>query len=347
MAGKVVGWAFEIGRTEELPATQRFVLVAYADNASEKEGKCWPEKTEIVEKTGLSRATVYRAVRTLESKGHLSETTDAKGRECLFLAVPWASHCETDESQGETRAAEALSQPETGKSQGENPESHSETSTNKGTVKNRQEPSHTVWGKVGGKKVTEPEFTLAAEIADAFNAAAGTGYSARAHLTPIVGRIREHPDLDADAHRAIIAAVFAVPWWDGRPGPQVIYGSSAQFERSLETSRDPAAKRHLQSVKPAADLAEFGADRKDADSWWPAITERIQAKVPDSTYQLWIEPLVPLGAKDSVLLLGAPAGVRTWVERRYLPLILAAAKQVGVPWNEVFFTSVEDGRAAA
>lgn len=131
MSGKVVGWAFDQGQDRTLSPTEKYVLVAYADNA-DRHGKCWPDKPEIMDKTGLSRATVYRAIGALEDRGHLRFTTDEKGRECVLLAVPWASHSETGESQSEISA-----------SQGEIRASHSETGSNKRTVK---EPSGTVDG---------------------------------------------------------------------------------------------------------------------------------------------------------------------------------------------------------
>lgn len=123
MSGKVVGWAFEQGQARELAPTHRYVLIAYADNASEKDAKCWPDKPEIVEKTGLSQATVYRAIKALEEAGLLTFTSDEKGRECVYLAVPWSSQTEKTDSQGE------------------NDLSHSEKRTNKGTVKNRHTAS--------------------------------------------------------------------------------------------------------------------------------------------------------------------------------------------------------------
>ena len=101
MAGKVIGWAFEEGRKRDLSPTQRYVLVAYGDNASEAEGKCWPDKAEIVEKTGYSQATVYRAIKELVAEGLMVFTEDGKGRPCVFLAVPWASHGEKDDSQSD------------------------------------------------------------------------------------------------------------------------------------------------------------------------------------------------------------------------------------------------------
>jgi len=141
MAGKVVGWAFEQSRERELSPTQRFILVAYADNAAEADGKCWPDKEEIVEKTGYSQATVYRAIKELEAAALIDFTEDSKGRPCAYLSVPWFSHSEKDDSQAEKN------------------NSHSEKSTNKGTVKEpsqRKRPKK----KVGGKVVSDDELLL-------------------------------------------------------------------------------------------------------------------------------------------------------------------------------------------
>jgi DNA-binding MarR family transcriptional regulator len=221
MSGKVVGWAFEQGRERGLSPTQRYTLVAYADNASEA-GKCWPDKPEIIEKTGLSQASVYRAIRVLEGGGLLRFAEDEKGRECIYLSVPWSSHSEKADSHCEN-----------GSSQGEK-------RTNKGTVKNRQTRAGK---KVNRKTVTVAEYELAEQIVPAFNEVAGTSYTVDAHLAPIVGRIREHPDLSADDHRGIIAVAFADPYWSGPPSPAVIYGNGAIFEKSLEGWRKHGERR--------------------------------------------------------------------------------------------------------
>jgi hypothetical protein len=139
LSGKVVGWAFDEGEGRNLELSRRFVLVAYADNA-DRYGKCWPGRGEIIRKTGTSRATYYRAKDELVAEGLMQFCEDEKGREYVQLAVPWASHGETDSSHDETVPPGGLSQPETGNSHGEKPESHGETGSNKGTVK---EPSGT------------------------------------------------------------------------------------------------------------------------------------------------------------------------------------------------------------
>lgn len=323
MSGKVVGWAFEVGRTDELSPTQRYVLVAYADNASEKEGKCWPDKLEIVEKTGLSRATVYRAIRALKAAGYLSETTDSKGRECIFLRVPWASHGETGKSQGETEASHR-----------ETDESQSENGTNKGTVK---EPSGTVTQggqprkrvEVDRKPVTDREYLLATAIVDAFNLEAGTRVTVDAHLTPIVGRIREKPELSADDHREIIGAIFAGDrWWKGAPGPAIIYGNAEQFERAIETwrarstaSEAPPLRRVPDGPGPPADPARARAARAGVEGAWHGALRQLAERLPPSTYGLWIEPLAVVGAEDDVVYLDGADEVRTWADRRYRVLL--------------------------
>jgi len=59
--------------------------------------------------------------------------------------------------------------------------------------------------------------------------------------------------------------------------------------------------------------------------------------VPQSTFQLWLEPLRVVGAHDGVLHLSAPNGIRTWVERRYSALIREALSDAGTQLKEVSF----------
>ena len=59
--------------------------------------------------------------------------------------------------------------------------------------------------------------------------------------------------------------------------------------------------------------------------------------MPDSTFELWLSPLRVLGAKGSTLHLTAPAGIRSWVERRYSSLIAEALETAGAAISEVSF----------
>lgn len=92
--------------------------------------------------------------------------------------------------------------------------------------------------KVGKKIVTDDEYALASSIVASFNASAGTRLGVDPHLTPVVMRVREHPDWTAEHHRRIIAAVFAGKhWWEDPAGLEIIYGNAAQFDKSVELAR--------------------------------------------------------------------------------------------------------------
>lgn len=229
MAGKVVGWAFEQARELDLSPTQRFVLVSYADNASEAEGKCWPDKEEIVEKTGYHQATVYRAIKELEGKDLIVFTTDRKGRDCVYLAVPWFSQSAKGDSHSENENSQSA--------KGTN---NKEPSKNRHKKKSPKKPPRK---SVDGKVVTERELELTAVVVSLFNKAAGTELTVDPHLTPIVMRIREKPKYVEGHFARIIDAVFkGDQWWTGAPTPKIIFGNGAIFEQSIELAR-AAAKR--------------------------------------------------------------------------------------------------------
>jgi hypothetical protein len=205
--------------------------------------------------------------------------------------------------------------------------------------------------KVNRKPVTDSEHALADEIIVAFNAAAGTAVTVAAHVTPVVGRIREKPELSAEDHRGIIAAVFAEPWWKGPPGPQVIYGNAAQFERSIEVWR-ASPKTKLRVVEQPVDPAEYREGLADIAEAWPSVLIRLRASVPESTYRLWIEPLQPVGARGDTVVLAAPEEIRAWAERRYASLIGEALADCGREWTRVSFAAgmvgeIDEGRVAA
>jgi chromosomal replication initiator protein len=63
----------------------------------------------------------------------------------------------------------------------------------------------------------------------------------------------------------------------------------------------------------------------------------LRASVPQSTFQLWLEPLRAAGATDSTLFVTAPDNVRTWVERRYAGLVRDAVAASGTSSSAVSF----------
>jgi chromosomal replication initiator protein len=81
------------------------------------------------------------------------------------------------------------------------------------------------------------------------------------------------------------------------------------------------------------------------ESLWADVQSRLQAAVPESTYRIWLEPLRAVGAQGTTLYLSAPAGVRSWVERRYSSLIREALAGTAGELEEVSFA--DDGVSPA
>ena len=50
---------------------------------------------------------------------------------------------------------------------------------------------------------------------------------------------------------------------------------------------------------------------------WDAVRGELEASLPRSTLELWLDPLRVVSARGSTLLVAAPKSVRAWVERRY------------------------------
>jgi chromosomal replication initiator protein len=90
---------------------------------------------------------------------------------------------------------------------------------------------------------------------------------------------------------------------------------------------------------------EDGPDRHDLDALWRHAQERLRSSVPESTFKLWLEPVVVAGRRGETLYLSAPDDVRTWVERRYSSLIREAVVTVGGP-AEISFQEVGGGKGA-
>lgn len=104
MSLNAITWAF---RQHETSPTQRLVLLAMANYANEDNG-ARPSRALIEEMTGLSRATVFRAVSDLKKAGVIRDAV-VDGREGWELAItPFGeSQSETRESQSETAQSQS------------------------------------------------------------------------------------------------------------------------------------------------------------------------------------------------------------------------------------------------
>lgn len=59
--------------------------------------------------------------------------------------------------------------------------------------------------------------------------------------------------------------------------------------------------------------------------------------MPQSTFQLWLQPLKAVGADDATLFLSGPDKVRIWAERRYAGLVREALVASGTGLNAIGF----------
>jgi chromosomal replication initiator protein len=77
----------------------------------------------------------------------------------------------------------------------------------------------------------------------------------------------------------------------------------------------------------------------DLAAIWERVTRELRSALPPSTFELWLEPVRPVGAQESTLYLTAPQATRSWVERRYTGAVEAALRRQdcglgGVAWVE-------------
>ncbi len=85
---------------------------------------------------------------------------------------------------------------------------------------------------------------------------------------------------------------------------------------------------------------------QNLEALWEDVRRRLRSAVPESTFEIWLAPLRPVGAQGSTLYLAAPDGIRTWVERRYSSLLREAIGAVDGPLTEVDFAATGETPAA-
>jgi len=90
-----------------------------------------------------------------------------------------------------------------------------------------------------GEVEGEADTRLAREVLKLFNEKAQSHYTARSWLSKIEARIREHPELGLEQHRAIIDRNFGAAWWNGSPSPAVLFRDPEQFERAMHQQERP------------------------------------------------------------------------------------------------------------
>jgi chromosomal replication initiator protein len=73
----------------------------------------------------------------------------------------------------------------------------------------------------------------------------------------------------------------------------------------------------------------------DAAEIWNRIQAELRREVSDTTYELWLAPLAPVGFEGDVLLVRAPGAIRGWVADRFAQTLDRAAAAVLGPQARV------------
>jgi chromosomal replication initiator protein len=64
-------------------------------------------------------------------------------------------------------------------------------------------------------------------------------------------------------------------------------------------------------------------------SVWAAIQRELRSEVTEVTFHIWLQPLEPAALLGGTLYVRAPEHIRTWVDERFRPLLVGAAKRLG------------------
>lgn len=330
MSGKATGWAFEVRVEHDLSPSAGYVLAAYADNA-DADGKCWPDKSTIVKKTGYGKSTVYRSIETLETEGLLRFDEDEKGRECVYLALSDVSHPGKEESQGGKTASDALSQPGNEESQPGKNDSHSGKATNKGTV---NEPSGTK-----NSNVDVPDFV--AELYGDWKTL--TGRNGGTRLTPgrrTAVKARLDDGYSVEEIRRAIANCASSPFHQGKNDREQRFDDLTLICRNgekLEQFRDMGDG----GAAPPKSVGSIEGE-SEARRAWDKARETLRDQLPESTFELWITGFEAAGSRGGRIVLvdtrAAGGGNRVaWTERRYMSLVLKALELADAEYSGVEF----------
>lgn len=87
------------------------------------------------------------------------------------------------------------------------------------------------------------------------------------------------------------------------------------------------------------------ATRAELEPLWAQVQARLRESLPTTTFELWLEPLEPVGAVAGTLYLSAPDRIRAWTERRYTGLLREILAELGSELRSVSFASPGPGIA--
>lgn len=150
-------------------------------------------------------------------------------------------------------------------------------------------------------------------------------------VVPIAKRVqRNHPDSEPIG---VLVAATATLYLAGYTDPKdrhVLHAAERMRERLADPDQ-PAEEFAEARQLTEAEIAEV---ERLTPRWFRArelLRLDMAEKHSESTYRIWIEKVVLCGREDKTILLGAPQGILTWVERRYTGYILSGLHAAEMP----------------
>ena len=327
MSVRATNWAWETGRERELSQGKLLTLLKIADHA-DQDGVCWPGEAHLAEYTAQGDRTVRRHLGELEADDLLhrerAEQTAGRGRahDRIFLHMDQPANL-----AGEKRAdLPATDDRPTGQPRHDLPATDD--------IALYREPSEEP-SRTKPPVVPQEGDAFAKELFELWRKL--TGRSQATKFSPkrrrVIGRRLKDGLTEDQLRRAVIGCANSD--WHMKRG---------KHERR-EGQRHDELTFILRNIENVERFAEMAGDRGAAGSAskapfsespaavdvWERVKKELRSAVPESTFEIWFEPLLGAGERDGslVILDSSGGGIATWVERRYRPLIEDTIQKIG------------------
>lgn len=160
-----------------------------------------------------------------------------------------------------------------------------------------------------------------------------TEEAAADRLVSIAKRVqRNHPDEASVGMLVAAAATLLLAGFTDPRDRHVVHAAERMRDRldgmALAAARGdgPTAADKLTELRPLTEGQR--AIVAGVRPVWEEMRAQLLERIPESTYRLWIEPVILCGRHESTLLLHAPPGIHAWCERRYTGLLEQAVGAV-------------------
>lgn len=260
MSIEAMAWAL----TVPVGGNEKVMLLGLANHAHADGTEAYPSLDTLATYGSCDRSTARRNVRKLCAGGWIVEDGKGpKGTDRYRLQMGGGDLPPVAERNGGTAASEGVApvppEPSIEPKEGSSSSGQAAMDFDDGVTPEMREDAAKLLKrkvKVAGHVVTPAEMAKAAAALCEFNRQASSDYGLGAHLTPVVGRIRERPSYDAAALVRLVQSAWRLKWWErnGRGGrratPAVIFGNVGCFENVVQDAIDEKNGKSPADVPP-------------------------------------------------------------------------------------------------